>query len=299
MAAYVELLERIGRDKSLVQGLGGNCSVKSGQRMLVKASGKSMSEARKEDFFHEVRLTKLGGFEDDVSIARTRPSIEVFLHAAIPSKYVLHVHSVAAIASSLRLPHSAALRSQVASEGIVALPYLRPGRELLQGISENSSGRTSVFLLANHGLVISAETLEELDSRLDAVEKYLWGIASEGRLSSFSDLKDELETEESDRVRWHMLNNWRVTPDHVVFLGSKPAEQFLTINEFSSVAKFLEVAREGHALSTTQEEQLESFIHLARILSPHQVYSTLSMNEAKYLQTWPLEVARRKVASAT
>lgn len=296
LAAYVELLERVGRDRSLVQGLGGNCSVKSGQRMLVKASGKSMSEARKADFFHEVRLTKLGGFEDDVSIAKTRPSIEVFLHAAIPSKYVLHVHSVAAIASSLRIPQSATLRSRVASEGIVALPYLRPGRELFQGISENSSGQTSVFLLANHGLVISAETLEELDYRLDAVEEHLWGIASEGRLSSFSELMDELESEESDRVRWHMLNNWRVTPDHVVFLGSEAAEQFLTINEFSSVVKFLEVAREVNALSTSQVEQLESFIHLARLLDPEQVYSTLSIAEANYLQSWPLEVARRKVA---
>ena len=297
--AYVKLLERIGRDKSLVQGLGGNCSVKSGLRMQVKASGKRMSEARREDFFHEVRLTEHGGFRDDVSKSNTRPSIEVFLHAAIPSKYVLHVHSIAAIASSLRLQKSPPLRKSLASEGIVSLPYLRPGRELFEGISENLSHRASVFLLANHGLVISAETIEELEFRLDSVEQYLWRVGSEGRLGRFSDLTDELGRQDSDLVRWHMINNWRVTPDHVVFLGSEAQERFLAVNEFSSVSLFLESVAEGMTLTRTQIEQLEFFVHLARLLNATEIYSTLSKAEANYLESWSSEVARKKISSET
>ena len=51
-----EVSARVGRDMSLVQGAGGNTSVKEGDILWVKASGAWVSEADKRDIFVPVDL---------------------------------------------------------------------------------------------------------------------------------------------------------------------------------------------------------------------------------------------------
>ena len=101
-----EVSARVGRDMSLVQGAGGNTSVKEGDVLWVKASGAWLSEADKRDIFVPVdlpgALRALGQGIEKMPVAdptaRLRPSIETSLHALLPHRVVLHVHAVNTIA---------------------------------------------------------------------------------------------------------------------------------------------------------------------------------------------------------
>ena len=107
------LSARIGADPLLVQGAGGNTSVKHGEIMWIKASGKWLSEAAREDMFVPVHfkplLAALREGHPDAERAQKfiagghdanglRPSIETSVHALLPQKIVAHVHCVSTIA---------------------------------------------------------------------------------------------------------------------------------------------------------------------------------------------------------
>src|SRR5215471_12105270 len=103
---------RVGADIHLVQGAGGNSSVKLNDVLWVKASGAWLSDAEAKDIFVPVQLSGAraalaAGNErmptapglDDQGL---RASIETSLHALMPHRVVLHVHAVNTIAWAAR-----------------------------------------------------------------------------------------------------------------------------------------------------------------------------------------------------
>jgi rhamnose utilization protein RhaD (predicted bifunctional aldolase and dehydrogenase) len=92
----------LGDNPLLVQGGGGNTSIKDGQKLWVKASGTWLSRAGGENIFLDVDIpvvlerTRLG-IEDlsDLGKNGMRPSIETPLHALMPQRVVLHLHMLA------------------------------------------------------------------------------------------------------------------------------------------------------------------------------------------------------------
>lgn len=95
----------------LIQGGGGNTSIKTGDRLWVKASGTWLSQAEAKLIFVSLPLDEIrcrisaGDAEDLSDLAEggddLRPSIETTLHAIFPQPVVVHVHSVNAIAWSV------------------------------------------------------------------------------------------------------------------------------------------------------------------------------------------------------
>ena len=94
----------VGRQAELVQGAGGNTSYKQDKNMWIKASGKWLANAEKEDIFVLVDLERIrGNIAENVkdpldqavlSKSNLRPSIETTLHALMPHKVVLHTHPI-------------------------------------------------------------------------------------------------------------------------------------------------------------------------------------------------------------
>ena len=92
---------RLGADPLLIQGPGGNTSVKQGEAMWIKASGTLLADATDRSIFVEVDLPRLneaierGDPKADQAeeFARVpgglRPSIETSLHAVFPHRIVL------------------------------------------------------------------------------------------------------------------------------------------------------------------------------------------------------------------
>jgi hypothetical protein len=112
-SALLEFSARIGSNASLVQGPGGNTSLKRDGVLWIKASGAWLSQARERPIMVPVRLPALLAALDendsagesasgfviaDLNREGLRPSIETTMHAVLPHRVVLHVHCVETIA---------------------------------------------------------------------------------------------------------------------------------------------------------------------------------------------------------
>lgn len=291
-AGFEELIIRYGNDFSLTQGLGGNCSVKTGNRMKVKASGKRMSAIRDTDFFYEVSLTE-SGFRDDLEGQIGKPSIEVYLHALLPFKYVVHLHSTRAIAFSMSSRFLSETSLGARSGSIHLLPYTRPGLELmesLRGFDFAAEGFSSI--LQNHGIVVAANSLSRLANLLEELESCTSpeDVIATGNLSP--KLPGTLISKElREHAIWHAHNNWRASPDHVVFLGSTPYPGVIDAVSSSSSVETLFGNLSIHGMSNSQKEQVLWFLTLANLL-PREPLHVLSENEAEDLRGWEAEKLR-------
>ena len=291
-AGFKQLISRYGQDFSMVQGLGGNCSVKTGSRMRVKASGQRMASVRDPNFFYEVALTA-SGFTDEVEGQSGRPSIEVYLHALLPYKYVVHLHSTKAIAFSMTSRFAPETICRTKSDRIHLIPYSRPGLELmdsLRGLDFDPSGFSS--LLQNHGVVVAANSIKTVANRIREVERF----ASPESLVVTSSLSPTMSNsiiplELRQHTLWQAKWNWRATPDHVVFLGSTPDPEVIDAIDSSSTVAQLFGNLSSQGKSITQQEQALWFLSLSNML-PMERLHVLSEEEAEYLLGWEAEKLR-------
>jgi hypothetical protein len=96
-----ELTALIGNDRSLTQASTGNSSAKFNGELWVKRSGCWMSAAIRDDIFIRLNLDDVGDClrrNLDPSDLFAGASLETAMHAVMPHRIVMHVHSVNAIA---------------------------------------------------------------------------------------------------------------------------------------------------------------------------------------------------------
>jgi NAD(P)-dependent dehydrogenase (short-subunit alcohol dehydrogenase family)/rhamnose utilization protein RhaD (predicted bifunctional aldolase and dehydrogenase) len=193
----VAISRAVGADPALVQGGGGNTSVKSpdGQFMYIKASGtalKDMSEVagwrrlRMRDvkaILSEPDLPALDAAEREAEVARrllgccqdacsvdARPSVESHLHAAL-GRCVVHLHPTAVCAyvcAKNGRPELERLFRELHPPPLW-VPYADPGYMLARSVERLTKayaarhGRPpSVLFLQKHGLLVCAETRTEV-----------------------------------------------------------------------------------------------------------------------------------------
>ena len=112
IAGLRALSARIGRDPLLVQASSGNTSLKADGVLWIKASGKWLAHAEREEGLVPLDLAEVRAcVRRNVEFAGTytsplgnalRPSIETAMHAVLPQRVIIHVHSVNAIAWAVR-----------------------------------------------------------------------------------------------------------------------------------------------------------------------------------------------------
>lgn len=190
LAALCAVSRRIGADAALVQGAGGNTSLKRDGVLWVKASGRWLARAAEEPMFVPLDLAALHtGIDagDDTAAVRAviaaqcpaglRASIETSLHALLPHPVVLHAHSVAALAWLVCEGIDAPLGALLHGLRWARLPYVRPGLSLTLAVRDRlRNDAVDVLLLDNHGIVVGADTpvgaealLRDVHARLDRV----------------------------------------------------------------------------------------------------------------------------------
>jgi rhamnose utilization protein RhaD (predicted bifunctional aldolase and dehydrogenase) len=178
-----ELSIRLGRDPLLVQGSTGNTSIKIGDSLWIKASGKWLRDAEDDDFLIPVSLTAaMRYFTDGQDIPETAaicadrsPSIETAMHAVLPHRVVVHVHSVNAIAWAVRQDGPEKLAVLLRDLNWKWIPYTPSGISLAQSIHAELTAcpETNVFVLGNHGLVVCEHSCRSVEQLLAAVESRL------------------------------------------------------------------------------------------------------------------------------
>jgi rhamnose utilization protein RhaD (predicted bifunctional aldolase and dehydrogenase) len=185
--ALRELSAALGADPFRTQGAGGNTSIKRDGVMWIKASGTWLADALAQNIMTPVRLDPLrkaiadgdpraAAAVDFLDAQRNasglRPSIETSVHAIIPSPVVVHIHCVNTIALAVRHDGESLARERLRPHADVApafMPYRKPGLPLAHAIAEQLTKDTNVFVLANHGLVVSGQTVAEVADRITRV----------------------------------------------------------------------------------------------------------------------------------
>jgi rhamnose utilization protein RhaD (predicted bifunctional aldolase and dehydrogenase) len=141
-----DLSGRLAANRLLVQASTGNTSVKAGDTLWIKASGKWLADAASPDFLIPVALRRARACLDaEETIPETEntggacASIETAMHAALLHKVVVHVHSVNAVAWALRTDALSAAR--LSGRLLMAMDSLHAIRD---ATSQTRAGRISI-----------------------------------------------------------------------------------------------------------------------------------------------------------
>jgi rhamnose utilization protein RhaD (predicted bifunctional aldolase and dehydrogenase) len=241
--AFVALSARLGAEPLLVQAAGGNTSLKSDGVLWVKASGKFLRAAMTEPTFVPVDLAGIrAGIERDeadpiagrvLGDTGLRPSIETTLHALLPQRVVLHLHSVNALAHEVRADGHERVAERLAGLPWAWVDYRRPGLPLTRAVREAAADGVSVLALGNHGIVVGADDcaaaealVREVERRLESPARAVRAADPAGRadLAAISGYRrtvdpviDALATDPECVLR---ARGGALYPDHVVFLGA-------------------------------------------------------------------------------
>jgi len=165
---------RLGSNPALVQANTGNTSVKDGSTMWIKKSGASLADAARADMFAEVNLrVDISSNPDAYNVPGA--SIETAMHAMLPWRAVLHVHSLNVVSWAVRQDGCAQLSRRLSDLPWAWIPYVDSGLPLGYAVKSAwaSAPATSIFILANHGLVVCGETCESAEALLFEVERRL------------------------------------------------------------------------------------------------------------------------------
>ena len=192
--SLIKISHLLGRDPMLVQGGGGNTSVKTPDKreMYIKASGTAMADMDREKGWARVSIEKVLATLSDSQLFElpvqdrekrvlgmlsqsviepqgARPSVETALHAMLYN-VVMHSHAVYANALTCSPDGEATLKSISKTEKLPGLwvPYTDPGftlaadleKKINKYVQEHGAKPNAIFL-ENHGFFYSADTVED------------------------------------------------------------------------------------------------------------------------------------------
>ncbi len=186
LALRVYTTRLLGRNKELVLHGGGNTSVKTtikdidGKKykvLCVKGSGWDMADieppglpAVKLEPLLSLKNKKYLSDEDMVAyqkrnlidVKSPNPSVETFLHAFLPFKYVDHTHADAVLNITNR-PGGLHLCKKVFGDKVSIVPYVMPGFMLAKKIHEvySKNPKINCLILMNHGIFTFANDCKE------------------------------------------------------------------------------------------------------------------------------------------
>ena len=193
LAELIKISRGTGGDPTLVQGGGGNTSVKTadGKYMYIKASGTALKDMNEKQGWRRLRVDSALSIVRDKSIAQldtqkreievvnrlllacddkvktdARPSVEAHLHACL-DKCVIHLHPSAAGAYVNAKHGKAKLEKLFKDESLPPLwvPYTDPGYMLAKRIArlvdsyQGQFGKMpAILFLEKHGLFITTKS---------------------------------------------------------------------------------------------------------------------------------------------
>ena len=249
-----ELCAKLGKDRLLVQGAGGNASWKEDGVLWVKGSGTWLAHANQENIFVPVDLRHLQNgltkskfeikpqFIASEKEQKLRPSIETILHALMPQRIVVHLHAIDVLSHLITKDCEASLlqrfsqSSKINQINSILIGYHKPGPELAQAIhlALEASQNANVILLKNHGIVIGGESIAEIEALLQSINAICAPIQNPSHLNHGFTLQPSVSPDyipfADNTVHALALNpdlykrlqsDWVLYPDHAVFLGAK------------------------------------------------------------------------------
>ena len=168
----IRLAEYFKDKPDIIQGAGGNISIKSEDEMVIKASGVNFHDINELQGFsflsHHQLVNEMSNFQTDQAYTEymnecydknryAKPSMETGFHAALDT-VVIHTHDVYANMFLCSKEGQYELSSLFPDSMII--DFYLPGFNLSRYFIENKCSANTYFL-KNHGLIISATNEEQ------------------------------------------------------------------------------------------------------------------------------------------
>ena len=312
-----QFCDKVGKNILLVQGIGGNVSYKHNDELLIKASGLSLKDALHKNIFVKVSLAKLNAYfcqgenleNNNNEFKNLKPSMETFMHGIIKHKFVIHLHAVEAISYLVRNSAEIDLSKKINyTNNYLYIDYKMPGKELATEIFDKSVKEKkffNIFLLKNHGIIISGDSLNEISLDLFKLLQVLKTTPKKStkiekdfkkKITKNHNLITDLKLMQlvfDNKLFWCLNNKWNLFPDQTVFLGSRP-------NTYDSLSQFLEnnkklqnsqelvfIKNEGiyvkKSFDTNKLEQLQCFYEIIIRQKNIEKICTISKKEVEKL----------------
>ena len=262
---FTKLCRQFGSDSRFCQGPGGNISIKkSSFEILIKASGCALANVSTTEGFVKVNTQKiesyiakelystrvLGQQYDDelnylidsetISLPNktNKSSIETAMHCYFQPKFVAHLHPIH-LNILLCSEEGQSIANHIFGDASYNwVEFVPPGFYLAQKIAQkcdltNEKMRLPI-LLANHGLIISGDKIDEIFALAQYFDSAsLDFLGSKGLAVSFADWQKKWSFKKN-------LNEQHLFPDTVVFETSSPpslvAESIFCASDFIEFA---------------------------------------------------------------
>ena len=320
---------QLGQGIIHTQGAGGNISLKVNDKMYIKASGMLLSSALQKNIFTETKLSdvKLAFNQKDITIIKStennnlKPSIETIVHGILPKKYVVHTHNLNSLLYLVRKDCNIMLAKKLKNfvYNYSIINYAKPGLELAEEISKTDTNKISVYLLKNHGVIYTADSLEEIYNQIyqlsiilsvNIVKNYNFNLNKDIdftylkknsiKIFPINNVQSLVFGENSINI---LMKNWALYPDHLVFLGHKPnicdnLEAMLEYTDKDNVLYFVKnqgVFIKGEILNA-QIDQLRAYAYIINNTNSIEQLSPLPDNEILKIVNWDSETYRINLA---
>jgi len=195
LSELIRVSSAVGEDSSLVQGGGGNTSVKTDDNkyMYIKASGTALKDMSFERGWRRLNIEAVLAVFQDKALAKmachdrelemvnrllatcdddvpgdVRPSVESALHAIL-GKYVIHLHAIAVLAYACARNGKDEILKLFADKPLPPLwiTYADPGLSLGQRVfkqvgryEKEYGSKPAIMILEKHGVLVTAESAE-------------------------------------------------------------------------------------------------------------------------------------------
>lgn len=334
-ADLVRVTADIGADPSLIQGAGGNSSLKVGDCLWVKASGCWMADALVRPVFVPLALSAVRhllakGQADNLDATilalgpdrHLRPSIETTLHALMPQAAVLHAHALNSVTTSVLADGGKRFHEALGPDLAGAVvDYVRPGPPLARAIGRILAAGPvpDVVLLRNHGVVVGADNpdaaaalLREVERRLQFPERDLPepnpALVRDHEAATYEALPRHAGVA-ADPFLFDLLTRAILVPDQAVFLGGAICGAPVGANFAAATAKMEEVLGQPPVLvlaagrgvyvrrdrTVGADGMLDALVAIARRIPVDAVVQGLSSRDVADLLGWDAEHFRRQL----
>lgn len=326
--------EKIGADKSIIQGAGGNVSIKIGEIIWVKASGTWLADAKRKNIFVPLNLKKIQndfanedfeklnniGYEyiiEEYKTLNLKPSIETLFHAIMPQKIVVHAHSINSIILSC-LENGLQLAQDVNDyNNLVFIDYFKPGLQLAKAINQkiDKNAKSQIAILQNHGILIGAQNIKIANDLLynfenenqfenQYVENNIVPNLPQNGAQNYSPI-DNTKDFSNDYFICEILCNKTLTPDWAVFLSN--GIEFISSDKFNDRHFRFPTNKDAiiienigifanKNLSKNGREILNIIIEIARRIPKNANLKCLDASQIHELQNWDAEKYRKSIS---
>jgi ribulose-5-phosphate 4-epimerase/fuculose-1-phosphate aldolase len=165
----LSICDFLSTDISLVQGRGGNISIKYNDKFIIKSSGYKMSEITFTDGFTLCSKNNNTLFLNEkdyenysknlIYSSNSKPSMEVGFHNSLNHKIIIHTHPIYLNAILCSKESKKIINYLFNNLDYIYVEYITPGYKLSNFF--NYPFTQKIFFLENHGLVICSNRIKD------------------------------------------------------------------------------------------------------------------------------------------